>query len=119
MKIKTFFINSTDKTLTIEYTNDDTALLNFEYLRISTPMAQSSKGKNLLPSHKKNVQLNAIEIVGKHGYRLLFDDQHSAIYTEEYLQQLITEYDSRWDKYLLELKESGHSREDMINITQL
>jgi DUF971 family protein len=63
--------------------------------------------------------LTAIESVGKHGHRLIFDDQHSAIYTSEYIALLIKEYSQRWEGYLLELKASGHSREATIDITQL
>ena len=119
MKIQAFLINKVENKLTIEFENNTTESLDFEYLRISTLVAENIKGKAVLPSHKKNVQLQAIDIVGKHGYRLNFDDQHNAIYTENYLKQLITEYQLRWDKYLMALKESGHSREAMINITQL
>jgi len=70
-------------------------------------------------SHKKNVLLTHIESVAKHGYRLIFDDGHSAIFSEEYIQTLALEYESRWKNYLDELKISGHSREAMIDIKQL
>ena len=63
--------------------------------------------------------LSAIENVGKHGYRFIFDDLHSAIYSTEYLNLLIIEHEQRWQYYLTELKASGHSREAIINITQL
>jgi DUF971 family protein len=72
-----------------------------------------------LASHKKSIKLVTIENVGKHGYRLIFDDQHRAIYASGYLELLSKEYDQRWQHYLSELKASGHSRETMINITQL
>ncbi len=118
MIFQKFVINKTKNKLSLQYDNNNIDL-SFEYLRISTPNGDNNKGKTVLPTHKKNVQLLAIEIVGKHGYRLRFDDEHSAIYTENYFTKLIAEYQLRWDKYLIELKESGHSREAMINITQL
>lgn len=121
MTIKRFIINKTDKTLSlqVELAKDNTQvecyILSFEYLRISLP---SVKNKTVI-SHKKQVELLAIEPVAKHGYRFLFDDQHSAIYSDDYLQELITEHDFRWQAYLDELKGSGHSREAMITIKQV
>jgi len=117
MIINGFIINNTEKNLTINFVNSKVAHLNFEYLRVFTPTAGNKQ--QALISHKKSIMLTAIENVGVHGYRLVFDDQHSAIYSPDYLEQLITEHDQRWQHYLTELKTSGHSREAMINITQL
>lgn len=115
MRIKRFLINTSEKSITIDFIHGDTACLSFEYLRVFTPMAK----QNALVSHKKHVVLTSIENVGKYGYRFIFDDQHSAIYSTEYLIVLINEYAQRWQHYLAELKTSGHSREATINITQL
>jgi DUF971 family protein len=117
MNINGFIINNTEKTLTINFVNSKVAQLSFEYLRVFTPTAGNKQ--QALVSHKKAVMLTTIENVGLHGYRLVFDDQHSAIYSSDYFEQLITEHDQRWQHYLSELKTSGHSREAMINITQL
>jgi len=117
--IQNFLINTTNNKLTLEFDNKETHTLSFEYLRISSPLITKEQGKAVLTSHKKSIKLQAIEIVAKHGYRLVFDDNHSAIYSDGYLEKLVTEYQPRWDKYLIELKASGHSREDMIDITQL
>ena len=117
MIITGFIINNVEKNLTINSVNSKDAQLSFEYLRVFTPTAGNKQ--QALASHKKTVMLTAIENIGKHGYRLTFDDLHSAIYSSEYFEQLITEYDQRWQHYLSELKASGHSREAMINITQL
>lgn len=117
MNITGFIINNTEKNLTIKLTNSKVAQLTFEYLRVFTPSIGNKQ--QALVSHKKSVKLTHIENVSKHGFRLIFDDQHSAIYPSEYLQVLITEYEERWQHYLNELKASGHSREAMIDITQL
>lgn len=119
MIIKKFIINHHEKNLTINLVNGETACLSFEYLRVFTPALPNAKKTPALISHKKLVILIAIEPIGKHGYRLIFDDQHSEIYSLEYLMLLIKEYPQRWQHYLTELKASGHSREAMINITQL
>jgi len=122
MTIKRFIINKTDKSLSLlvnlAKTQEKSYLLSFEYLRISSPVSSAKKPQTVI-SHKKQVQLLAIESVAKHGYRLIFDDQHSAIFSDDYLQRLITEQTPRWQTYLDELKSSGHSREAMINIKQV
>jgi len=122
MIITDFIINNTENSLTINIimskaVKGKNAQLSFEYLRVFSPITGNKQ--QVLVSHKKSVILTAIENVGKHGYRLLFDDQHSEIYSSDYLALLIKEQDQRWQYYLAELKDSGQSREPMINITQL
>jgi DUF971 family protein len=117
MNITGFKINNTDNNLTITFDNSKVAQLSFEYLRVCSPATDNKQ--QMLVSHKKSIILSTIENVGKHGYRLVFDDQHSAIYSSDYLELLIKEHDQRWQHYLSELKDSGHSREATINITQL
>jgi len=117
MNITSFTINNVENNLTIKFVNSKVAQLSFEYLRVFSPTAGNKQ--QALISHKKSVKLMTIENVGKHGYRFIFDDQHSAIYPSAYLELLLKEYDNRWQHYLSELKVSGHSREAIINITQL
>ena len=117
MSITGFNINNTENNLTITFDNSKVAQLSFEYLRVCPPAADNKQ--KALVAHKKSIMLSTIENVGKHGYRLVFDDQHSAIYSPDYLELLIKEHEQRWQHYLSELKDSGHSRETTINITQL
>lgn len=130
MNITRFIIDNALKTLTIELSTSEQSIndnaeakqLSFEYLRISSPENQDKKSKNgqsQIISHKKNVVLVNIESVAKHGYRFIFDDGHSAIYSEKDIQVLIVEYKERWQHYLQNLKASGHSREATIDIKQL
>jgi len=123
MKIACFLIDNTLKNLTIEFSADvaiEKIQLNFEYLRISSPANSTKKLKtSQVTAHKKDVLLTNIESVAKHGYRFIFNDGHSAIYSEDYVQTLVLEYKIRWQNYLNELKTSGHSRETMINFKQL
>jgi len=116
MTISAFTLNNAEKSLTI-ILNSKATQLSFEYLRVFSP-TQGAKQPTLV-THKKAITLTAIENVGKHGHRLIFDDQHSAIYSSDYFSLLIEERATRWQAYLNELKASGHSREAMINITQL
>ena len=125
MKITSFIIDNKPSNLLIEFSvseNIATTHLSFEYLRISTPASPAKKMKNgqaVIISHKKQVVLSSIEGVAKHGYRLIFDDGHTAIYSEDYIQTLTLEYEVRWQGYLNALQASGHSREAMIDIKQL
>ncbi|MCJ8295350.1 MAG: gamma-butyrobetaine hydroxylase-like domain-containing protein [Colwellia sp.] len=125
MNITHFVIDNNQHSLTINFSASKVIAnteLSFEYLRISSPANLAKKlkpGQIAITSHKKAVLLVNIESVAKHGYRLIFDDDHSAIYSEEYLQRLSVEYKERWQQYLAELKSSGHSREAMIDIKQL
>jgi DUF971 family protein len=122
MTIKRFIINKADKTLSLlvklTTAQDELYLLPFEYLRISSPLGLSKKTKEVI-SHKKQVLLLTIEPVAKHGYRFIFDDQHSEIYSDDYLMTLVSEQDIRWQSYLDDLKSSGHSREAMIMIKEV
>ncbi|HBY86021.1 MAG TPA: hypothetical protein DEO86_09115, partial [Colwellia sp.] len=91
MKITRFIIDGALHNLTIEFSaneNITSAQLSFEYLRISSDANSAKKnkaGQIQVTSHKKNVLLISIESVAKHGYRLIFDDDHSAIYSEDFL----------------------------------
>ena len=95
------------------------ALSIYELALMRTQLKKNKAGQIQVTSHKKNVLLISIESVAKHGYRLIFDDDHSAIYSEDFLQTLALEHEIRWENYLSDLKDSGHSREAMIDFKQL
>ena len=126
MTIERFIINNQSNTLNLLpkqakhqlKSKTESYSLPFEYLRISSPL-NKPKNSQTIVSHKKQVQLIAIESVAKHGYRLIFDDHHSAIYSADYLLTLAVEQEARWSDYLDKLKESSHSREAMIEIKQV
>ncbi len=119
MKITSFVIAESKQHLTIELSTRVNYQLPFEYLRISSPEINTGKAKSAPISNKKQVKLIALECVAKHGYRLLFDDQHNAIYSEDYLIRLAKEHEQRWQDYLEQLAQHGHSREAMIEIKQV
>lgn len=125
LKIKRFTLNSVTALLSIDFADEDlqfSSALSYEFIRISS-LIDNRKGKsaNEAPviTHKKQVKLLSIEAVGKHGYRFIFDDQHIEIYTEDYLLLMSQQKDELWQQYLLNLKQSGHTREATISITQL
>ena len=136
--IKRFTLQSTQAKLSIAFTQNTqkTSILDYEYIRVFSPLdgfaylnndniekKQTSKhqptnNKNII-AHKQQIQLTNIESVAQHGYRLIFDDQHSAIYSVEYLLMLCEKQNELWQQYLTALKKSGHTREATISITQL
>jgi len=119
MIITQFSLDYTQKSLTIHFSHSEAVQLSFESLRVLSPAISAVKKQKSVIAHKKLVVLTAIESVGKHGFRFIFDDEHSAIYSEEYLVLLSQEFQQRWQGYLAELKASGQTREAMIQLTQL
>ncbi|MCJ8321576.1 MAG: gamma-butyrobetaine hydroxylase-like domain-containing protein [Colwellia sp.] len=122
--IKRFTLNNQRAELSVQFSANKVSpskeiTLSYEFIRVLSPQISGGKQGKTLISHKKQVQLLAIESVGKHGYRFIFDDQHSAIYSESYLDGLCQRNNELWQQYLNELKASGHSREAMITITEL
>lgn len=127
MNIKHFTLNKDAKQLEIQLSNaenDSTtqSRLNcsFEFLRVFSP-SEWQKIQPEMPTvfHKKHVQLNTIESVGKHGYRFIFDDGHSDLFTPEYMENITKQHDALWDAYLAKTNNAGNNREQAIDITQL
>lgn len=121
--IKAFTLAAKKKQLNIVFDKKHSKYnldLSYEYIRICSPLdGIDVPHVKTIVAHKKSVQLTNIESVGKHGYRFIFDDNHSALYSGEYLLMITNEQEQRWQHYLFELKKSGFSREATIDITQL
>jgi len=121
LNIKRFSLQPKQTKLSIEFSNKIISVLDYEYIRVLSPLdgfTNPAKNKTLI-AHKKQIQLIRIESVAQHGYRFIFDDQHSAIYSVEYLADLCKNEAKLWLQYIAELKKSGHTREATISITQL
>lgn len=107
-------------TLAILDSAKNTAELTFEYLRVFSPQErqkanpQKSEAKTPQVFHKKQVKLLNIEPVGKHGYRFIFDDEFSDIYSNEDLTNLTLHFNEWWAAYTNSLS-SINSREESIN----
>ena len=130
-KVIRFVINNTTACLSvlfdksalgsIEQDSSNAIDLSFEYLRVFAPTDDKGQATGLTPKiyHKKQVRLLKIESVGKHGYRFIFDDGHSNIYSSDYLQRLAAEYQQRWHQYLQSASTAINSREATIEITEV
>ncbi len=89
--------------------------LSFEYLRVESPSAEvrgHGPGQEKLQVGKRDVTISSIEPVGHYGVKLVFSDGHdSGIYSWDYLHELATQYESRWNNYLAKLEQTGQSRD--------
>ncbi len=108
-------IRKENRQLELRYSNQDSFLLSFEYLRINSPSAEV-RGHNpkeeKLQHGKKNVGISKINRVGNYAIQIVFDDNHdSGIYSWEYLRYLSINKESLWSKYLKRLSEEGLSRD--------
>ena len=108
-------IRKENRQLELRYSNQDSFLLSFEYLRINSPSAEV-RGHNpkeeKLQYGKKNVGISKINRVGNYAIQIVFDDNHnSGIYSWEYLRYLSINKESLWSKYLKRLSEEGLSRD--------
>lgn len=121
MKITQLVLNETTNELTLNFADNFSQSLSYEFMRVYSPNEQTSKkGQAKAPvSHKKMVKLLTIEPLAKHGFRMNFDDQHSAIYSAQLLQEYAHNKARLWQEYIDALAHTGHSREAMINITQI
>ena len=137
LSIVKFQLAHQQKQLTVELSSNkgEPALterwqFSYEFLRVLESSQAASafaanasvnpKGKApTLATHKKDVVLTRIEAVGKHGYRLLFNDHYQVIYAAAELALFHQQTEKLWQVYLQQLSQNGQHRDAMINIQQL
>ena len=102
---------------------DETMCFSMEFLRVIDHEADeqraNKKANSTLVTNRKDVLLLTIESLGKHGFRLLFDDKFQKIVTVEDLLYLHAEQAELWRQYLSDIKLSGLTRETAIEIKAL
>jgi DUF971 family protein len=88
--------------------------LDFEYLRTQSPSAEvqgHGPGQDVLQIAKENVNVVAMEPVGRYAIKIVFEDGHdTGLYTWPYLRVLGQEYAARWARYLTRLHGIGYVR---------
>jgi DUF971 family protein len=91
------------------------ASLSAEYLRVHSPSAEvkgHGRGQEVLQVGKENVAIDNIEPVGQYAVRLIFSDGHqTGLYSWDYLYELATQQEEKWQAYLQRLHEAGYRRE--------
>jgi DUF971 family protein len=85
-----------------------------EYLRVYSPSAEvqgHGPGQEVLQLGKEDVNITAIEPVGNYAVKLVFDDGHdTGLYSWDYLYELGTNKEQRWQHYLQRLEQAGYQR---------
>jgi DUF971 family protein len=100
----------------LELTYDDGVHFELpcEYLRVYSPSAAVTghgPGQEVLQLNKEEVNITGIEPQGNYAIKLVFDDEHdTGLYTWDYLYELGSKYEEKWQDYLDRLSEAGHER---------
>ena len=107
-------LHQKSRVLELEFEGGIKYELPCEYLRVYSPSAEVTghgPGQEVLQLNKEEVNITGIEPQGNYAIKLIFDDNHdTGLYTWEYLYELGTNYETRWNDYLERLKAAGHER---------
>ena len=101
------------------YANGESYRLSGEYLRVHSPSAEvmgHGPGEEVLQSGKLNVGISDIRPVGHYAVQLVFDD---GLYSWEYLYDLCTTYEQRWERYIERLTAAGATRDPQAQVLKL
>ena len=97
-----------ERLLYLDYGHDQRYSLPAEFLRVHSPSAevQGHGGVGgILPHHKQDVSITAMEPCGFYALRLHFSDGHSSgLYTWDYLLNLAQNQDQLWQNYIRDAK---------------
>ncbi|QSX33381.1 DUF971 domain-containing protein [Shewanella avicenniae] len=104
--------------LEITFEDGKTHQLSCEFLRVNSPSAEvQGHGNPKLVTHKKNVNINAIEPVGNYAVKLVFDDGHdSGLFSWDLLYNYCEHQQELWTQYLARLRAEKGSREPLISM---
>jgi len=104
--------------LEIQFDNGERFQLSCEILRVYSPSAEvQGHGNPVLVTHKKNVNITAIEPVGNYAVKIIFDDGHdTGLFSWKVLHDLATHQANLWEEYLARLRAEKASREPLINM---
>ncbi len=110
-------------TLTLAYSDNLSYTLSAEYLRVFSPSAEvrgHGRGNEVLQYGKREVLISSLQKSGNYALQIIFDDGHdSGIYSWDYLNDLVANYQSHWTQYLDQLNQAGKSRQPDTQIIQI
>jgi DUF971 family protein len=114
MKPTEINLHKVSHVLEINFEDGSNFKLPVEYLRVYSPSAEvqgHAPGQEVLQIGKEDVNIDNIEPMGHYAVKLAFDDNHdTGIYSWDYLYELGTTYEERWQQYLERLEAGGHKR---------
>jgi len=108
------------KSRLLEVVFDDEAFkLPCEYLRVYSPSAEvkgHGPGQEVLQTNKEDVNIVAVEPVGNYAVRLIYSDSHnSGLYSWDYLYELGSQRQIKWQDYLTRLDKADVKRQVQEN----
>ncbi len=107
-------LHQKSRVLEMIYEDGTVFQLPCEYLRVYSPSAEVTghgPGQEVLQLNKEEVTIEAIESQGNYALKFVFDDKHdTGIFTWEYLFELGSNYEIKWQDYLDRLQAVGHER---------
>ena len=108
-------VHQNSRVLEITFDDGRTFRIPFELMRVYSPSAEvqgHGPGQEVLQTGKRNVGIDAIEMVGHYAVQPRFSDGHdSGIFTWELLYRLGADEASHWARYEQRLKEAGVERD--------
>ena len=100
--------------LEVSFDDGSTFQLPCEYLRVFSPSAEvrgHRPGQETLVIGKEQVNIKAIEPIGRYAVKLVFDDGHdSGLYSWNVLHELAIKHAENWQDYLRRLAETAYKR---------
>jgi DUF971 family protein len=108
-------VHQSSRVLEVTFDDGRTFRIPFELMRVYSPSAEvqgHGPGQEVLQTGKRNVGIDAIEMVGHYAVQPRFSDGHdSGIFTWELLYRLGAEEAAHWARYEQRLKEAGVERD--------
>jgi DUF971 family protein len=108
-------LHQKSRVLEIAFADGRTFRLPCEFLRVYSPSAEvrgHGPGQEVLQTGKREVEIAAIEPVGRYAIQPKFSDGHdTGIYSWELLYDYGLHQDEMWRRYLERLDAAGASRE--------
>ncbi len=111
-------LHRASRLLEVGYADGSCFQLPCEYLRVYSPSAEvrgHGGGEPTLVGGKRQVNVSAVEPVGRYAVRLRFDDGHdTGLYSWDILRELAANQEGWWARYLERLAEHGMSRDSDV-----
>jgi len=96
-------LRKVSRSLVLTFSDGEAFELSAEYLRVHSPSAEvqgHGPGQEVLVTGKEQVNITAVEPVGRYAVRLVFDDGHSTgLYTWPILYRLGRDLAQNWATY--------------------
>ncbi|MCL1075257.1 gamma-butyrobetaine hydroxylase-like domain-containing protein [Shewanella dokdonensis] len=117
-KVTSLKLKRKSRLLEIAFDDGNEYQLTCEFLRVNSPSAEvQGHGNPTLVTHKRNVNIKAIEPVGNYAVKLIFDDGHdTGLFSWDILYQFCVNREVLWQQYLARLRAEKGSREPLIDM---